>query len=196
MARRKGLKDIYVAVITKDDATTYTTGTPVLVKKGVTAKISIKKSSEQIKSDDVTEETVDGFESGSIEIEWGDLSPTEKAMLMGYTVQNGFLAESTDDVAKNIAIGFRSKKTDGKYEFSWYYNVKFGQGEDSDYESMGGGDKPKIQSQAIKGDIMGRQKDNRYRIRVDESYLLDTDTDAKAAIADWFSKVQELPSAA
>ena len=60
-------------------------------------------------------------------------------------------------------------------------------------------DKVKTQTASLKGSFYARQKEdtidgkkkNLYSIQVDESNLLESDTSAAQAIADWFAKVQE-----
>lgn len=81
-----------------------------------------------------------------------------------------------------------------KYEFVWLYCGKFGQGVDDEHETQA--EKVTGKSNTIKGDFYDRQKDGLYQIVVDESNLLDEHADAKAAITDWFSKVQEKEQAA
>ena len=48
-------------------------------------------------------------------------------------------------------------------------------------------------SASIKGSFYERSLDNQYEISVDESNLIDEYTDAKTALANWFSAVQEYP---
>ena len=45
-----------------------------------------------------------------------------------------------------------------------------------------------------KADIVDGLEKHRYEISVDESNLIEADTDAKTAITEWFSKVQEYPT--
>ena len=56
-SRRVGLKDIYVALVTKNDATGYTAGIPTKLARAISAKVSDKFSSEKLYSDDAVEET-------------------------------------------------------------------------------------------------------------------------------------------
>ena len=63
-------------------------------------------------------------------------------------------------------------------------------------------DKVKTQTAGLKGSFYARTKEdtidgkkkNLYAIQVDESNLLEADTTASEAIADWFAKVQEYSS--
>ena len=188
--RRMGLRDIYVAKVTENTPTKYTTETPIKLGRAISAKVTVKKSIEKIYSDDNIEEIIESFESAELEIENNKLSPEQKALLRGATYENGFLVNNANDKAAEIAIGWRAKQTNGKYEFVWYYCGKFNQGQTEDYDTNG--DKTKTQTSKLKGTFYQRQKDENYNIEVDESYLATEETEAKEAIKSWFSKVQEL----
>lgn len=189
MARRTGLKDLYVAKVTSNTTSAYTAETPVSLCRAISAKVTPKVNSENVYSDDSVEEIVSGFDSCEVEIEGGYLTPTMRALLFGHTFSEGFEVSSTDDLAQEVALGFRSKQSNGKYEFVWLYCGKFEVVGD-EYETIA--DKTKVQSVSLKGTFYGRSKDNNYRIRVDESALLVGDTDATTAIGNWFSTVKEV----
>lgn len=90
--------------------------------------------------------------------------------------------------------GYRAKKLNGKYEFVWMYCGTFGQGYEANYATQA--DKVETQTASLKGSFYERAIDGNYQLEVDESNLLEEHTDAKSAIADWFSEVQEKPEAA
>lgn len=188
-SRYCGLRDIYAATLTQNTQTAYVAGTPVKLARAVKAKVSDKWSSEKVYSDDGTEDTITSYEGTEVEIEVASLTPQDRAMLFGQLFENGFLVKKRDDVAPELALGFRTKRRNGKYEFTWLYCGKFGQGLDDEFETQT--EKTTVKSNTIKGDFYDRQKDGRYEIVVDESNLVVTDTNAAAAIANWFSKVQE-----
>lgn len=194
MARHIGLKDIYIAKITKNDATAYTAESPVQLARAINAKINEKFASENIYSDDALEDTVRSFESVEVELEINRLTHEKIALLYGQTLTKGMLLSNINDQANEIALGYRSKLSNGKYEFVWLYSLKVSDGLSKDYQTVEG--KPKPQTDKIKLVGKGREKDGNYKASVAEDTLLDTDTDAKTAIGDWFSKVQEPISAA
>lgn len=173
----------------QNTATAYATDTPVKLARAINAKISDKWSSEKIYSDDGTEDTITSYEGTEVELEISTLAPQDRALLFGQLYENGFLVKNKNDLAPELAVGYRTKRRNGKYEFVWLYCGKFGQGVDDEHETEA--EKVNTQTNTIKGDFYDRQKDGRYQIVVDESNLADADTDAKAAITGWFSKVQE-----
>ena len=193
-SRYCGLRDIHVAPLTQNTQTAYASATPVKLARAISAKISDKWSVEKVYSDDGTEDSITSYEGTEVELEIATLAPQDRAILFGQLYENGFLVKSKDDLAPEIAIGFRSKRRNGKYEFTWLYCGKFGQGVDDEFETQA--EKVAVKSNTIKGDFYDRQKDGLYQIVVDESNLLEANTDAKTAITDWFSKVQEKEQAA
>lgn len=187
--RRKALKDIYISIVTKNDATGYTADTPVKLGRAIGAKVTVKKSVEQTRSDDAVEEIIESDEGTEIEFDVNKLSPEQKAILRGASYKNGMLVYNKDDKAKEVAIGWRSRNTNGKYEFVWHYCGKFNSGWTEDYETEQ--DKTKTQTAKMKGTFYAREKDGNSCVEVDESYLLEEHTSAKSAIESWFTKVQE-----
>ncbi|GAA0762360.1 major tail protein [Clostridium sartagoforme] len=195
-SRLCGLKDIYVAVVNTNDGVTYITGTPVKLAKALSAKVSDKFTQEKLYSDDNVEEIVEQYEGTDIDFSVNTLAPQDYAVLFENLYKNGYLLKASGDGAKEIAIGWRAKKRNGKYEFTWYYCGKLERPE-MNYETQE--DKVKTQTAGLKGSFYARQKEdvidgkkkNLYAIQVDESNLIAADTTATEAISNWFSEVQE-----
>lgn len=195
-SRLCGLKDIYIAEVTVNNGTTYTAGTPVKLARALSAKVSDKFTTEKTYSDDSVEDIVEQYEGTEIDFSVNSLAPQDYAKLYENLYKNGFLLKASGDGAKEIAVGWRAKKRNGKYEFTWYYCGKLERPE-MNYETQE--DKVKTQTSSLKGTFYARQKEdtldgkkkNLYAIQVDESNLLEEDTTAAEAITDWFSKVQE-----
>ena len=135
-SRYCGLRDIYAALLTQNTQTAYAADVPVKLARAVNAKISDKWSSEKVYSDDGTEDTITSYEGTEVEIELASLAPQDRAMLFGQLFENGFLIKSKDDLAPELALGFRTKRRNGKYEFTWLYCGKFGQGLDDEFETQ------------------------------------------------------------
>lgn len=195
-SRLCGLKDIYIAEVTVNNGTTYTTGTPVKLARALSAKVTDNFTMEKVYSDDNVEDIVEQYEGTDIEFSVNTLAPQDYAALYENLYKNGFLLKASGDGAKEIAVGWRAKKRNGKYEFTWYYCGKLERPE-MNYETQA--DKITTQTNSLKGsfyartkeDLIDGKKKNLYAIQVDESNLIEADTTAAEAIADWFSKVQE-----
>lgn len=188
-SRTKSFRDIHVALVKENTATSYVTETPVKLARAIKGKISDKFTTEKIYSDDTVEDVSTTYEGTEVELEVNSLAPQDKALLFGHLYENGFLVKNKEDKAPEVAIGYRAKKLNGKYEFVWLYVGTFGQGFEDNYETEA--DKATTQTATLKGDFYERQIDKNYHNSVDESNLLAEHTDATAAIKDWFAKVQE-----
>ena len=193
-SRTKSFRDIYVAPVTQNDATAYAAGTPVKLARAISGKVSDKFSVEKIYSDDGVEDTVETYEGTDVEFEVNSLAPQDKAMLFGHLYKNGWLVKNKDDKAPEVAVGYRAKKLNGKYEFVWLYVGTFGQGYDDNYQTQE--DKVTTQTATLKGSFYERACDENFETQVDESNLLAEHTDAATAIKNWFGKVQEPTEAA
>jgi phi13 family phage major tail protein len=193
-SRTKSFRDIYVAPVTQNDATAYAAGTPVKLARAISGKVSDKFSVEKIYSDDGVEDTVETYEGTDVEFEVNSLAPQDKAMLFGHLYKNGWLVKNKDDKAPEVAVGYRAKKLNGKYEFVWLYVGTFGQGYDDNYQTQE--DKVTTQTATLKGSFYERVCDGNFETQVDESNLLTEHTDAAEAIKNWFGKVQEPTEAA
>lgn len=195
-SRLCGLKDIYVSEVITNDGITYETKTPVKLARALSAKVSDKFTQEKVYSDDSVEDIVEQYEGTDIDFSVNTLAPQDYAMLFENLYKNGYLLKASGDGAKEIAIGWRAKKRNGKYEFTWYYCGKLERPE-MNYETQE--DKVKTQTAGLKGSFYARQKEdtidnkkkNLYAIQVDESNLMSADTSATAALAKWFEGVQE-----
>lgn len=192
-SRTCGCRDFYIAKITQNTATGYVTETPVKLARAIKAKVDEKWTSEKIYSDDGTEEVINSYEGTELELEINALAPQDRNLLFGQLYENGFLVKTSDDKAPEVAVGWRERKLNGKYEFKWLYAGKFAEGISEEANTREGKLSPTTKS--IKGSFYERSIDSKYEISVDESNLLETHTDAKTAIANWFSKVQEKEAA-
>lgn len=188
-SRTKSFRDLYVARIISNTDKLYEADTPVKLARAIKGKVSDKFTTEKLYSDDGVEEVMEHYEGTDVEFEVNSLAPQDKALLFGHLYENGFLVKNKDDKAPEVAVGYRAKKLNGKYEFVWLYVGTFGQGYDDEYETDA--DKTTTQTATLKGSFYERALDGNYQVSVDESNLLDEHTDAAAAIKDWFAEVQE-----
>ena len=207
-SRRCGLRDIYLAKVTKNAADGYTAGTPFKFARAIKAKITDNYNSEKIYSDDGTEDIVNTYQGTTVELEVNTLAPQDRAVLWNRLWAEGYLVEASEDTPVELALGFRTRQLNGKYEFVWYYCGKFDQGQDEEYNTIE--DKKNAVTSTIKASFYDRAKADSLpnattgeveekhlvRVRVDESNLAETAAQAAAAIKAWFEKVQEYPGTA
>lgn len=193
-SRTCGCKDIHVALITDNTSTQYLAGIPQKLARAIKIKVDEKWTSEKIYSDDETEEVITSYEGTDVELEINALAPQDRAVVFGQLYKHGFLVKNANDRAPEVAIGWRERKLNGKYEFKWLYIGKFAEGISEEANTKEGKLSPTTKS--IKGSFYERALDGKYEISVDESNLVTEDTDAATALKNWFSAVQEYPDAA
>lgn len=186
MARQIGLRDIHIALLTKDDNSGTTYDVPSKLERAISAKLSPKSNSENIYSDDTVEDVITAFEGIDVEIEINQLSLESRAKLQGSKVVKGVLIESKDDIAPTLALGFKSKKNNGKYRYVWLLKGKFELASD-EYDTEG--EKPQPKSAKLKGTFFARDFDGNYRFIADEDAIGIDST----IITSWFTVVPEEP---
>lgn len=191
-SRTAFFRDVYVAPILVNTSTVYETGEPVKLARAIKGKVSDKFSTEKLYSDDGVEESITSYEGTEVEFEVNSLAPQDKQMVFGHMYEMGYLVKNKDDMAPEVAVGYRAKKLNGKYEFTWLYVGTFGQGYDDEYETKA--DKVTAKTATLKGNFYERQIDGNYAVQVDEGNLLEEHKDAREAIQAWFSAVQEKPN--
>lgn len=191
-----GIKDLFVAKITKNDSTTYTTEPPIRLGKMASLKKDYKGSFENNYYDDTLDEIVQGLTEKTLEIEVKELSQENEALLQGQTIVKGMRVESTSDACLDFAVGYRTKLNNGQYEFVWKYVCK-PEPVGSEHDTQA--DKPKISNRTIKFTCRDREKDLKDGVDINAMSLKDTDTDALALLAvdsttkliKWFTAVVE-----
>ena len=197
-----GLRDVYVAKVTQNDTEGYTAGTPVKMARAIKAKISDKFTSEKLYSDDGVEGMLQAYEGTDVELEVNTLAAADRAAFFGQAYLNGFLLKSAEDEAPEVALGYRVRRLNGKFDFVWMYCGRFAQGNEENYETEAAS--KTAQTNTVKGEFYQREKMDKvdgkdvhlYEVRVDESNLATEDTGAATAIKAWFGKVQEYAASA
>ena len=180
MSRQCGLKNIHVALITKDAEGIETYGVPTKLERAIKATIKPSATQTLLYSDDSVEDAVNFFEKVDISIELNQLSLTSRALLQGAKLIKGVLKETKNDIPPVLAFGFQSKKTNGKNRFVWLYRGTFNLNDDS-YETEA--DKFQDQTASLDAVFYARESDGSYRLIADEDEPL---VDA-AIITAWFT---------
>ena len=114
-----GLKDLYYAVCTEaDGAASY--GAPKKMAEAMSADLSVKTADGSLYADDTLSESVTEFASGTLKLGIKDLTPEVLAELLGQAVdKNSVVWAGKEDEPPYVAVGFRAKKTGGKYRYVW-----------------------------------------------------------------------------
>lgn len=120
MRQFKGISDVYIAEVTSDDGTTYSTGTPERLM--YTARVSKEVSSDSatLYYDNKAMAVVNSEGSDEITIEGSALELSTLAKITGkiYDEATGMFIDSERTV-KNYALGYKEKMLDGSYRYNW-----------------------------------------------------------------------------
>ena len=126
--RQISLKDLHVAVLTEGsdiEGGTPKYGSPKKINGAISASSSVNQSEEAYYSDDSVEEVHVAVNSMTFEVEISNLSIEERALLLGQKTVGAMAAGNKDDVAPEVWVGFRSKRTDGSYRYVSLPKCKF-----------------------------------------------------------------------
>ena len=122
-----GLDKLFYAKITEDDMGDETYGVPVQLAKAMNAELSLELAEATLYADDGASEIVKEFKNGTLSLGVDDIGASVASDLTGATIDaNGVVVSSSEDGGEPVAIGFRAKKSNGKYKYYWLYRVKFG----------------------------------------------------------------------
>lgn len=122
-----GLDRLFYAPITEDEYGAETYGTPKVLAKAMTADLSVELNEATLYADDGAAEVVKEFKSGTLSLGVDDIGAETAGDLTGTTIDaNGVIISTSEDGGQPVAVGFRAKKSNGKYRYYWLYRVKFG----------------------------------------------------------------------
>lgn len=104
-----------------------TYGVPASLAKAISADLSVELAEATLYADDGASEIVKEFKSGTLSLGIDDIGNDAASVLTGATIDsNNVVISTSEDGGKPVAIGFRAKKSNGKYRYFWLYRVKFG----------------------------------------------------------------------
>lgn len=137
--RQISIRDFHVAVL--QSGTDIAGGTPTYdeitkIPGIISANCSTERTSDSFYSDDVVEDTYSSFNQIKVELEVSNLSIAERKLLLGQKTNKGVAAANIDDTPAEVAIMFRSKKTNGKFRYVCMPKGKFTEPNES-YASEG-----------------------------------------------------------
>lgn len=177
-----GLKDLYYAVITEGEDGAENYGTPKKMAGAMTADLSVTTADGKLYVDDMLSQAVSEFASGTLKLGIDDLTPEVTAEILGQDVdENEVVWAGGEDEPPYIAVGFRAKKTGGKYRYIWLLKCRAKVPAEK-YETKG--ESINFQTPEIELDFMRREKDGNWK--ADYTGKPESDT-AKS----WFTSVPE-----
>lgn len=183
-----GLDKLFYSKITEDADGNETYGTPKQLAKAMTAALTVEMAEATLYADDGASEIVKEFKSGTLSLGVDDIGSDVASDLTGATIDTNHVVVSTsEDGGEPVAIGFRAKKSNGKYKYYWLYRVKFGIPADNLTTK---GDSITFSTPTIEGTILRRNKvDGRgnhpWKAEVTEG------TATATVINSWYNSVYE-----
>ena len=122
-----GLDKLFYSKITEDTDGNETYESPVQLAKAMSAELSVELAEATLYADDGAAEIVKEFKSGTLSLGVDDIGASVASDLTGATIDdNGVVVSASEDGGDPVAVGFRAKKSNGKYKYYWLYRVKFG----------------------------------------------------------------------
>lgn len=185
-----GLDKLYYAKITEDSNGNETYGTPLQLAKAMKADLSVELAEATLYADDGPAEIVKEFKSGTLSLGIDDIGVTAAEDLTGAKLDdNHVLISGSEDGGAPIAVGFRAKKSNGKYRYFWLYRVVFGIPATNLATK---GDSITFSTPTIEGTVLRRNKldgnsKHPWKSEVNEDNI----SVPASVITDWYTQVYE-----
>lgn len=185
-----GLDKLFYAKITEDKDGNETYAAPVQLAKAMTADLSVELAEATLYADDGAAEIVKEFKSGTLSLGVDDLGGAVASDLTGSTIDNnGVVISTAEDGGTPVAVGFRAKKSNGKYRYFWLYRIKFGIPATALATK---GDSITFNTPTIEGTIMRRNKVDGKGKHPWKAEVTEGDGGVTAAtITNWYKEVYE-----
>ena len=185
-----GLDKLYYATITDDENGEEIYGTPTQLAKAISAELSVELAEATLYADDGAAEIVKEFKNGTISLGVDDIGSTTAAALTGVTVdKNNVVVSNSEDGGDPVAVGFRAKKSNGKYKYYWLYRVKFGIPATNLATK---GDSITFSTPTIEGTVLRRNKPDTSGKHPWKAEVTEGDKDVPASvISSWYTEVYE-----
>lgn len=185
-----GLDSLFYAKITEDEHGIETYGTPKVLAKAMTAELSVELIEAILYADDGASEVVKEFKNGALSLGIDDIGSLVAQDLTGCKIDsNNVVVSRSEDGGSPVAIGFRAKKSNGKYRYFWLYRVIFSVPATSLATK---GDSITFSSPTIEGTVFRRNKLDGEQKHPWKAEVTEGDSGVAASIiTQWFSAVYE-----
>lgn len=182
---RDGLKNIYYALLTKDDSTGATYNTPK--KLGRARKASVTKETETVTvyGDNVAVATKTRLKSLGLSIETTDIPLEDQAILLGhgYDSLTGVMTAKGDDSAPYVAILFEATKMTGG---SIFYKLAKGKFAETNEEMSTQEESMSPTSPSLDGTFIAREYDDVIYTKADSAESI-----SATVTSAWYNSVED-----
>lgn len=185
-----GLDMLHYAKITEDENGNESYGVPAKLAKAMSADLSVEMAEATLYADDGAAEIAKEFKSGKLTLGVDDIGAAAASDLTGATIDNnGVIISASEDGGTPVAVGFRAKKSNGKYKYFWLYRVKFGIPATALATK---GDNITFSTPTIEGTILRRNKVDTAGKHPWKAEVTEGDTTVTpATITSWYTEVYE-----
>ena len=185
-----GLDRLYYSKITEGANSDETYAAPVSLAKAMQADLSVELAEATLYADDGPAEVVKEFKSGTLSLGVDDIGKTTAEDLTGAQIDdNGVVIAASEDGGDPVAIGFRAKKSNGKYRYFWLYRVKFGIPATNLTTK---GDSITFSTPTIEGTVLRRNKLDQNGKHPWKAEVTEGEADVPASvITGWYTQVYE-----
>ena len=189
-----GLDKLFYAPITEAANGDETYGTPVQLAKAISADLSVElaeATEATLYADDGASEVVKEFKSGTLSLGVDDIGASVAAALTGITIdRNKVIISTSEDTPLPVAVGFRAKRSNGKYRHFWLYRVKFSIPATNLATK---GDSITFNTPTIEGTVMRRNKEDSKGNHPWKAEVTDGESGVAATtITNWYKNVYDL----
>lgn len=180
---RIGLSGLTAWILKADTAATLSYGEPFAIAPAVSASITPETSDDSFYADDIALISNQTISAITVELETADIKDEVVSKLLGVEVdENGVVIDNINSVAPQVALGFRSLKTNGEYKYVVLYKGAFGIGDD-EYATKE--DSLTFQTTSITGSFLPTIHNGNWRASVNS----DTVGLGADVVEDWFKSV-------
>lgn len=183
-----GLDFLHYAILTQDNSSGVAYQTPVHVPNVMKIGVDPSGSVDVQYADDGPAETVSQTGAVKVNISLKDLPLEDQAAFLGHAIVGGVMVQKTTDIPPEVAMLFRSRKTNGHYRYIKLLKGRFAVPK-TDYETKG--EKAAFQNPSIEGTFLRRNYDNEYQ-KIGDA---DAAGWVESTGTTWFDAVESAPSA-
>lgn len=180
---RIGLSNLVAFTLKTDTTGTLSYGAPFRIAPAVSASITPETSDDSFYADDIALISNRTISSITVELETADIPDEVQAKLLGLQIdENGVLHDNINAQAPQVALAFRSLKSNGKYKYVVLYKGAFGVGED-EYQTKE--ESATFQTTSITATFLPTVHNGDWRVSVNE----DSPQVNQETVDAWFTKV-------
>lgn len=180
---RIGLSGLTAWPLKTDSTGVLAYGAPFKIAPAVSASVTPETSDDSFYADDIALISNQTISAITVELETADIKDEVVSKLLGVEIdENGVVIDNINSVAPQIALGFRSLKSNGHYKYVVLYKGAFGIG---DEEFATKEDSLSFQTTSISGSFLPTIHNGNWRASVNS----DADGIGEDVIAEWFNEV-------